>query len=53
MAELLQMKQNSPALIIERVSYLENDMPLEYVVSVYRGDRYSFHVDMHRKDRNQ
>lgn len=48
MADLLQMKAGSPALTIERISYLENDMPLEYVMSVYRGDRYSFHVDMRR-----
>jgi GntR family transcriptional regulator len=48
MGDLLQMKQGSPALIIERVSYLEGDVPLEYVVSVYRGDRYSFHVYMQR-----
>lgn len=48
-AELLHIREGSPALVFERVSYLEDDTPLEYVVSVYRGDRYKFHVEMHRE----
>lgn len=50
-AELLRIKPTEPSLIIERVSYLRGEVPLEYVISVYRGDRYAFHVDMHRDAR--
>ena len=48
-AGLLRLREGSPALVFERVSYLEDDTPMEYVVSVYRGDRYKFHVEMHRE----
>jgi len=47
-AELLQVKAGAPALIISRTTFLADGTPLEYVVSVYRGDRYSFRVDMGR-----
>lgn len=46
--ELLQIKQTTPTLNIERVTYLENGMALEYVQSAYRSDRYTFHVEMSR-----
>lgn len=46
--ELLGIKQSAPTLNIERITYLENGTPLEYVASVYRGDRYTFHVEMSR-----
>lgn len=46
--ELLNIKQASPTLNIERVTYLENGIALEYVQSSYRGDRYTFHVEMSR-----
>jgi GntR family transcriptional regulator len=46
--DMLQVRPNIPSLIIKRISYMENDMPLEYVVSVYRSDRYTFHVEMLR-----
>lgn len=46
--ELLNIKQTSPTLNIERVTYLENGIALEYVQSSYRGDRYTFHVEMSR-----
>lgn len=48
-AELLHIREGSPVLVFERVSYLEDDTPMEYVVSFYRGDRYKFHVEMHRE----
>ncbi|MEG0740845.1 MAG: GntR family transcriptional regulator [Clostridia bacterium] len=46
--ELLKIKQTMPTLNIERVTFLENGTPLEYVLSAYRSDRYTFHVEMAR-----
>ena len=46
--ELLQIKPTVPTLQIERITYLENGQPLECVFSVYRSDRYTFHVEMSR-----
>ncbi|MFT8322264.1 MAG: GntR family transcriptional regulator [Bacillus sp. (in: firmicutes)] len=45
---LLQLKDGSPVLLMERYSYLTNGTPFEYVKSVYRGDRYKFVIEMKR-----
>jgi GntR family transcriptional regulator len=47
-AEILQMKEGAPVLLIQRNSYLENGQPLELVKSIYRGDRYKFTIEMER-----
>lgn len=52
-AEQLGLKLGAPSLRISRVSYLPGGMPLEYALSIYRGDRYSFHVDMMRLDNSK
>jgi GntR family transcriptional regulator len=41
-SELLTVPVGSPALLIERTTYTEGDRPIEYVKSLYRGDRYRF-----------
>lgn len=41
-AELLTVPVGSPGLLIERITYTERDRPVEYVKSLYRGDRYRF-----------
>lgn len=46
--DLLKIKPSMPTLLIERTTYLANGSPLEYVRSMYRSDRYSFHVEMSR-----
>ena len=43
-AELLEIKQKSPVLAIERLTYDKNENPFEYTESVYRGDKYKFTV---------
>lgn len=48
-AKLLDVKPNTQALIIERVTYYK-EKPFEYVKSVYRGDKYKFYVDLYRND---
>jgi DNA-binding GntR family transcriptional regulator len=34
---------------VERISYTEGDDPVEYVKSLYRGDRYRFSAMLFRK----
>ena len=41
-SELLTVPVGSPALLIERTTYTEGDRPIEFVKSLYRGDRYRF-----------
>lgn len=47
-AELLQIKEGAPVLLIQRNSYLQTGQPLEIVKSVYRADRYKFMIEMER-----
>ena len=44
--ELLQTTSPAPVLRIERLSYNEQNTLVEFVVSVYRGDRYKFHTTL-------
>ena len=37
---LLNIPKRSPVLLFSRTSYVEDGNPVEYVISVYRGDRY-------------
>lgn len=46
--EILQLEQGAPVLLIERQTYLSHGVPLEWVRSIYPGDRYKFVVDMQR-----
>jgi GntR family transcriptional regulator len=45
-AVLLKVAPGSPALAAERVTYLADDRPLEFVYSIMRGDRYSIVLDL-------
>jgi GntR family transcriptional regulator len=47
--ELLTVPAGSPALLIERLTYTEGDEPIEYVKSLYRGDRYRFRAMLFKK----
>ena len=49
-AELLGTKITQPAFQFQRVTLDANAVPLEYVVSVYRGDRYEVHTRLERRD---
>lgn len=39
-AQLLRIPRRSPVLLFSRTSYVESGKAVEYVVSIYRGDRY-------------
>ncbi|MEK4403938.1 GntR family transcriptional regulator [Sporosarcina sp. FSL K6-6792] len=47
-AEFLQIFMPSAVLLIERISYLTNDVPIEIVRSTYRADRYKFISEIRR-----
>jgi GntR family transcriptional regulator len=47
-SELLGVPELSPALLVERVTWDQHERRVEAVRSVYRGDRYKFHIDLSR-----
>lgn len=47
-AELLEVQPGHPLLQIQRINYSSQNKPVEYLSSVYRGDLYSFKVDLKR-----
>lgn len=42
-AALLQIALPAPVLVMERLTYTDQGMLIEYVHSIYRGDRYKFY----------
>lgn len=47
-AELLQIEIGAPLILLNSVSYLEDDTPIEYYHAVHRGDRSKFEVELVR-----
>lgn len=47
-ARLLNIRPGIPVLLIERVTYDRLQKPIEYVTSVYRGDRYKLYTELER-----
>lgn len=47
-AELLQIELGAPLILLDSVSYLEDDTPIEYYHAVHRGDRSKFEVELVR-----
>jgi GntR family transcriptional regulator len=46
-ARLLTTRRKSPLLLIERISFSEQNLPVEFLRIYYRGDRYSLYNDLH------
>jgi len=46
-ARLLTISTRSPLLYLERISFSQMDVPVEYLRIYYRGDRYSLHNELH------
>ncbi|HEY8473137.1 MAG TPA: GntR family transcriptional regulator [Natronosporangium sp.] len=46
-SEILEVPLHSPAFLFERVSRATDGRVVEFVRSVYRGDRYQFALDLH------
>jgi GntR family transcriptional regulator len=45
-AQLLTISARSPLLFIERVSYSQQNIPVEFLRIYYRGDRYSLYNEL-------
>ena len=46
LAELLKIQMPSPLLFIERVSFSQDSLPVEYLEIFYRADRYSLYNEL-------
>jgi GntR family transcriptional regulator len=46
LAHLLSIKPGAPLLYIERISYSQDDLPMEFLRIYYRGDRYILYNDL-------
>jgi GntR family transcriptional regulator len=49
-SQVLDLEMDSPILNITRVTYSDFNLPIEYVRSAYRGDRYKFHAILRKMD---
>jgi GntR family transcriptional regulator len=49
-AALLQVAPGQPALLFQRLTRDPSGSPIEYVRSLYRGDRYEVHTRLERLD---
>ena len=47
-ARLLALEVGQPVLVLERLTFLVDGNPVEYVRSIYHGDRYRFTVELAR-----
>ena len=46
LASLLEIKSGAPILSMKRMTFSEKDIPIEYVNSYFRGDRYILEVEL-------
>lgn len=51
-AEVLDMARNKAISLVRNIAYDENNVPVEYAISKYRGDQNKFTLDMYR-DQNE
>jgi len=47
-AAMLEIPAGSPVFMVERVTFMQNERPFEFVQSTVRGDRYSIVLDLVR-----
>jgi len=47
LAEFLEVRSRSPLLFIERLSFSQNGIPIEFLHIYYRADRYSLYNELH------
>ena len=45
-SDLLKTEVGKPALLLERTAYDTNDQPVEFCISIVRGDRCRFYTDL-------
>ena len=44
--DMLRIDKENPVFEITRVTYSQQDIPIEYLRSIWRGDRYDFFVNL-------
>lgn len=47
-SQMLEVKQKTLALMLSRLTYTRNDLPIEVTKSIYRSDRYKFEITLKR-----
>jgi GntR family transcriptional regulator len=47
LAEFLEVRSRSPLLFIERISFSQNNLPVEFLRIYFRADRYSLFNELH------
>lgn len=47
-AKLLQYKTGNSLLIVERITYVNGDAPIDFSLILYRADRYEYRVNLRR-----
>jgi len=47
-AKLLQVQKGFALLYLKRITYVTNDIPVEYVEVLFRPDRYTFIIELYR-----
>lgn len=47
-AQLFGLEPGMPMILLEGVTYLDQDRPVEYVKAIYRGDRFKFEFESQR-----
>ncbi len=45
---LLKISPGSPLIRMTGITYLKNNSPVEYIIGIYRGDRYKFKLTLKR-----
>lgn len=48
-AKYLQLDEGSPVFFVERITYSENEKPMELAYSWHRGDKYIFEMKLYRE----
>lgn len=47
-SQVLGIKEGSPIILTKRLTYTEDKLPIEYIRSIFRGDRIQFHWTLHK-----
>lgn len=50
-SQLLEVPEDTPIFEMSRVTFDQHQRPVEYLDALWRGDRYDFHVRLHKADR--
>ena len=45
-ANLLKQIKGTLALKLKRTSYIEEDIPIEYTISIFRSDKYQYEISL-------